>query len=68
MRYEIVLTSFKVRLKQYWQILRHISGDDDYERYLVHHQAHHADLPVLDRGMFFRSEQQRKWEGIRRCC
>lgn len=53
-----------------WQCLRTLSGDDAYERYLAHrrnHPADHADAP-LDRRDFFRREQTRKWNGVRRCC
>jgi uncharacterized short protein YbdD (DUF466 family) len=55
-------------LKQFWQHLRHVTGDDAYERYLAHHHQHHAAEQPMDRRTFFRSEQKRKWEGVRRCC
>ena len=49
--------------------VRHISGDDAYERYLEHWQTHHAgEAEPLDRKTFFKMEQDRKWNGIRRCC
>ena len=53
-----------------WRGLRQLSGDDAYERYLQHWQAHHADAggAPLDRRAFFRSELERKWNGVRRCC
>ena len=56
-------------IRRCWRTLRAISGDDAYERYLAHHRAQHAPetLP-LNRAEFFRSEQQRKWSGIKRCC
>lgn len=51
-----------------WSALRELSGDDAFERYLQHHsKAHPGELP-LDRAAFFREEQKRKWEGVRRCC
>lgn len=50
------------------RILRQLSGDDAYERYLTHHaQAHNDKLPV-NRHEFFKQEQERKWNGVRRCC
>ncbi len=55
-------------LKQAWQALRHVTGDDAYERYLARHRAQHSDNTPMDRATFFRSEQQRKWDGVRRCC
>ncbi len=55
-------------LRKSWNTLRRLTGDDAYERYLAHHQQHHAGTTPLDRAAFFRSEQQRKWDGVRRCC
>ena len=50
-------------------VVRELVGDDAYERYLAHWYRQHADesLP-LDRKAFFKMEQERKWNGIRRCC
>jgi uncharacterized short protein YbdD (DUF466 family) len=51
-------------------VIREISGDDAYERYIAHRrQCHGASSSApLDRAAFFRDEQRRKWEGVRRCC
>ena len=60
-------------LRRAWAAVREMSGDDAYERYLAHwHDCAHArdamaGLP-LDRAAFFREEQRRKWDGVRRCC
>lgn len=57
-------------LKRGWRLLRELSGDDAYERYLAHWRERHRDdgeLP-LDRAEYFRAEQRRKWDGVRRCC
>lgn len=54
-------------LQRFWQGLRQLTGDDAYERYLQHHQSHHQGEP-LSRSQFFRLEQRRKWDGVRRCC
>ncbi|HEY6455979.1 MAG TPA: YbdD/YjiX family protein [Steroidobacteraceae bacterium] len=51
-----------------WHALRTLSGDDAYERYLVHRAAAHPDLPVLSRRAFYVDEQRRKWGTINRCC
>ena len=49
--------------------VRRMSGDDAYERYLVHWQARHStEGKPLDPKAFFKSEQERKWNGVRRCC
>jgi uncharacterized short protein YbdD (DUF466 family) len=60
--------SFGAKLRQLWRGFRHVTGDDAYERYVAHHLQHHADTPPLDRAAWFRHEQQRKWNGVRRCC
>jgi uncharacterized short protein YbdD (DUF466 family) len=57
-------------LRRIWALLRELTGDDAYERYLAHWHAHHSTgthLP-LERAAFCREEQRRKWEGVRRCC
>ena len=51
-----------------WRYLRAVSGDDAYERYLVHHAAHHAAEPVVTRKDFFNDRQRQKWMGVSRCC
>lgn len=56
------------RLKDFWAIVRRLSGDDAYERYLTHHAAAHPGEPPLTRREYFKREQERKWGGIRRCC
>ena len=63
----INVTKDLVRL---WRLLRFISGDDAYERYLAHWRAHHSGEggQPLTREAFYRIEQERKWNGVRRCC
>jgi uncharacterized short protein YbdD (DUF466 family) len=60
----------KAPFKRIWQTVRLLSGDDAYERYLAHWQTHHAHEggQPLDRKSFFKYEQARKWDGVRRCC
>lgn len=59
-------------LKQIWQRVRQLSGDDVYERYLAHYAEHHAHLPdappPLGRAAFFKQWQDQKWTGVKRCC
>jgi len=55
-------------LRKLWDFLREATGDDAYERYLARHASTHAEVPALSREAFFRSEQDRKWSGIARCC
>lgn len=61
-------TAIATAMRKAWRVLREISGDDAYERYVQHHALAHPDTPPLDRATFFRTEQKRKWEGVRRCC
>lgn len=58
----------RLKLKQGWALLRELSGDDAYERYLQHQALHHPDEPPLCRHAFFKREQQQKWQGVKRCC
>lgn len=56
-------------LKHFWAGFRQVTGDDAYERYLAHWQDHHADQgKPMNRKEFFKVEQDRKWNGVRRCC
>lgn len=60
------------KIKQIWHSIRHLSGDDAYERYLKHHAAFHAtsvDAPIaLSRKDFFKLWQENRWKGVNRCC
>ncbi|MEO8038543.1 MAG: YbdD/YjiX family protein [Betaproteobacteria bacterium] len=55
-------------LARLWDFVREVSGDDAYERYLARHVQTHPELPPLSRQEFFAAEQDRKWDGITRCC
>ncbi len=58
----------KTKLTIAWNVVRRLSGDDAYERYLAHHALAHAHEEPLSRKEFFKREQDRKWSGVRRCC
>jgi uncharacterized short protein YbdD (DUF466 family) len=55
-------------LRKLWRIIRRLSGDDAYERYLAHHRKAHVGETPLGRKEYFKREQEQKWNGIRRCC
>jgi uncharacterized short protein YbdD (DUF466 family) len=55
-------------LRRAWQCLRHLSGDDAYERYCVHQRSHPAGCVPLTRAQFYAQRQDRKWSGVSRCC
>ena len=55
-------------------MIRELSGDDAYERYLknfhklhAHDEQHACDTP-LSKAEFFKQWQDEKWQGIKRCC
>ena len=51
-----------------WTLIRTLSTDDAYERYLAHQASHHASEPVLTARAFYLREQDHKWNGVKRCC
>jgi uncharacterized short protein YbdD (DUF466 family) len=55
-------------MKKLWALIRQLSGEDAYERYLDHVTKYHSGQTPLDRKTFFAREEERKWSGIRRCC
>jgi uncharacterized short protein YbdD (DUF466 family) len=55
-------------LRKLWDFMREVTGDDAYERYLERHRRTHPDVTPLTEKEFFASEQERKWDGINRCC
>lgn len=61
------------KLRAIWGVVRRLSGDDSYERYLQHYATHHAECdapchPPLSKAAFFKQWQDAKWNGIKRCC
>lgn len=63
------MRKLRARLLGFWRGLRAMSGDDAYERYLAHWQAHHAhEGAPLARRAFYDQDLKRRWQGVRRCC
>lgn len=64
------MKTIKFIIRQTWKMVRTISGDDAYERYLEHWYKFHSNEggQPLDCKTFFATEQIRKWDGVRRCC
>ncbi|MEZ0232353.1 MAG: YbdD/YjiX family protein [Methylophilaceae bacterium] len=56
------------KLKKIWGFIRRLSGDDAYERYLLHHAKHHSGEIAKTKAEFFKEWQDSKWTGIKRCC
>ena len=52
-----------------WGVVRALSGDDAYERYVEHCREHHPDARPVDRREFYVREQERRYSGgPTRCC
>ena len=51
-----------------WNIIRSLSTDDAYDKYLAHHAAVHAGVQPMGRREFYMKQQQEKWTGVSRCC
>ena len=55
-------------LQRATQFLRGATGLGEYERYCAHLSAAHPETPRPSRGEFFRSAQDARWHGVKRCC
>jgi uncharacterized short protein YbdD (DUF466 family) len=51
-----------------WRLVRQVSGDDAYERYVQHMARAHAGQPIMTRADYFKFCQEQKWNRITRCC
>lgn len=51
-----------------WNVIRTLTTDDAYDKYLAHHARAHAGSPPMSRRAFYLNQQQRKWTGVSRCC
>jgi uncharacterized short protein YbdD (DUF466 family) len=51
-----------------WRMLRHVSGDDAYERYVEHCRRCHPRQVPAGRREFHAARLTGKWSGIARCC
>ena len=60
--------NFRDGLRKLWGFVREVSGDDAYQRYLERHDRTHPGVAPLPPQAFFAAEQNRKWDGITRCC
>jgi uncharacterized short protein YbdD (DUF466 family) len=56
-------------MTQLARIARACAGIPDYDAYLAHWRAHHADTPPLDRAAFLREREAARYgRGRSRCC
>lgn len=45
-----------------------LNGDDAYARHVDHLREQHPDSTPPTRAAFYKSEVERRWNGVRRCC
>lgn len=49
-------------------LLRGVTGDDAYEKYLAHMQANESGVTPMTEKEFFRAQMEQKWSCISGCC
>jgi uncharacterized short protein YbdD (DUF466 family) len=62
------MKSLAAMSRRLWAAFRALLGDDAYERYLDHQRRRHPDSAPLQRVDFYRTELDRRWSQINRCC
>jgi uncharacterized short protein YbdD (DUF466 family) len=62
------VNALATRWRRFWAVLRAVTGDDAYERYLAHQMLRHPDATPLDRAAFYVAELDRRWKQVSRCC
>jgi uncharacterized short protein YbdD (DUF466 family) len=68
-------TSFKAakpQLQRFFSeglsLLRGVTGDDAYEKYLRHMQTTETETTPLSARAFFQAQMERKWSCVNGCC
>lgn len=49
-------------------LLRGVTGDDAYEKYLAHMQGNEPAATPMTEKEFFRAQMEQKWSCINGCC
>jgi uncharacterized short protein YbdD (DUF466 family) len=49
-------------------LLRGVTGDDAYEKYLAHMRANEPGTTPMSERDFFRAQMEQKWNCINGCC
>jgi uncharacterized short protein YbdD (DUF466 family) len=49
-------------------LLRGVTGDDAYEKYLAHYERTRPDHPALSAEDFFKAQLDQKWNCVSGCC
>jgi uncharacterized short protein YbdD (DUF466 family) len=52
-----------------FSLLRGVTGDDAYDRYIEHHERTHGDtLAPMTRQEFFKAQLENRWNCVSGCC
>jgi len=51
-----------------WVLLREMTGDTAYERYLTHMAQSHPGRALMSQQEYFKFRLDQKWNRISRCC
>lgn len=49
-------------------LLRGVTGDDAYEKYLAHMRANRPEEQPMDARAFYRAQMEQKWSCMNGCC
>ena len=49
-------------------LLRGVTGDDAYEKYLAHMRSKEPDVQPMGEREFFREQMEQRWNCINGCC
>ena len=49
-------------------LLRGVTGDDAYDKYVAHMRANQPQERVMSAQEFFRAQMEQKWSCINGCC
>jgi len=62
----------RFKIKHYWTYLKkiyhYINGDFSYDNYCKHLKIKHPTQKPLEKKLFLKDLQKRKWDKINRCC
>jgi uncharacterized short protein YbdD (DUF466 family) len=51
-----------------FNLLRGVTGDDAYEKYLAHHERTHPEQRPMNAEDFFKAQLEQKWNCVSGCC
>ena len=49
-------------------LLRGVTGDDAYDKYLAHHKLNHPDQEPVSPSEFFKAQLDQKFNCVNGCC